>query len=273
MSSEAEVRESHEQFCAAWSLYARCSREGEVVNLDGLCIANARQPWLMMNAALLTSPVSSPVDLAARADAAIGYFGGEGRPWFFAGGRQWLRDDAAEILAERGLVKAFSVVGMVTDQLTPLARPLPNVETRRIDDESGRQALAELNADAYDIAVEWVHDVTGHERLWHTPLYGYNAYVDGHAAATAIAVPQNGVLYVGWVATAATHRRRGLAELVMRRCLERASEDTGITRTALHATADGYPGYIRMGYRPIEEFDMYVPQSRGAGFAPVASNA
>lgn len=260
MTNEAEVRESHELFSAAWSLYAQCSPAGEVVERDGLCIANGRQQWLMMNAALLTSPVSSRADLAARADAAIKYFSGEGRPWFFAGGRQWLSDDAAEILALRGLVKAFSVVGMVTDQLAPLARPLPDVETHRIDDESGRQTLADLNAAAYDIQVELVHDVTRHESLWHTPVYGYNAYVDGHAAATALAVPRHGVLYVGFVATAATHRRRGLAELVMRRCLERASQDTGITRTALHATADGYPGYIRMGYRPVEEFDLYVPQ-------------
>ena len=30
MVNQAEVRESHEQFSAAWSLYARCSGAGEV---------------------------------------------------------------------------------------------------------------------------------------------------------------------------------------------------------------------------------------------------
>jgi predicted acetyltransferase len=77
--------------------------------------------------------------------------------------------------------------------------------------------------------------------------------------ATAFAVPLNGVLYVAFVATAAAHRRRGLAELVMHRCLEKASEETGITRTVLHATADGYLSYVRMGYRPVDEFSIYVP--------------
>jgi hypothetical protein len=39
-----------------------------------------------------------------------------------------------------------------------------------------------------------------------------------------------------------------------------ASQETGIHRTALHSTADGYPGYIRMGYKPVDEFTLFVPQ-------------
>jgi len=86
-----------------------------------------------------------------------------------------------------------------------------------------------------------------------------NAFVDGQPAATAFPVPLGGVLYVAFVTTAQAHRRRGLAELVMRRSLEDATRETGITRTALHATADGYPSYLRMGYRAVDEFSLYVP--------------
>ena len=35
---------------------------------------------------------------------------------------------------------------------------------------------------------------------------------------------------------------------------------TGITRTALHASAAAYPVYLRMGYRPVDEFAVYVPR-------------
>jgi GNAT superfamily N-acetyltransferase len=148
---------------------------------------------------------------------------------------------------------------MVAEQLASPARPLPEVETRRIDDERGRLALADLNAAAYEVSSEWVRGAVAGESLWQSPLYGYVAYVDGHPVSTAFAVPINGVLYVGFVATALAYRRRGLAELVMRRSLEDATRDTGITRTALHATADGYPVYIRMGYRPVDAFSLYVP--------------
>src|SRR6266571_4800567 len=96
MVNQAEVRESHEQFSAAWALYARCSGAGEVVDLGGLRVANARQPWFLMNAALLTEPVPSQANLAARVHAAIAYFGREHRPWFLAGNQQWLGDGAPE---------------------------------------------------------------------------------------------------------------------------------------------------------------------------------
>jgi hypothetical protein len=45
MDSQTEVRELHEQFSAAWSLYARCTGVGEVIDLEGLRLANGRQPW------------------------------------------------------------------------------------------------------------------------------------------------------------------------------------------------------------------------------------
>jgi GNAT superfamily N-acetyltransferase len=260
MVSQGEVRESHEQFSAAWSLYARCSHAGEVVDTDGLCIANARQPWFLMNAALLTEPVSSQAHPEACAHAALAYFAREHRPWFLAGSQQWLGDGAPATLSRLGLTKAITVVGMVAAQLASPTRPLPEVDTRRIHDEQGRLALADLNAAAYDISSEWVRGAVAGESLWQAPLYGYVAYVDGHPVSTAFAVPLHGVLYVGYVATALAHRRRGLAELVMRRSLEDATQETGITRTALHATADGYPVYLRMGYRPVDAFALYVPR-------------
>jgi GNAT superfamily N-acetyltransferase len=259
MIDQKEVRESHELFRAAWSLYARCSGNGEVVDMEGLCIANGRSPWFLMNAASLGKPVSSQAELAARANEAMAYFANEQHLWFFIGSEEWLGDGSSETLSRLGLTKAFSVTGMVAEQLAPLSRPLPEVETRLIDDESGRLALSDLNAVAYDLPPDWVHGVVAGAPLWQTPLYGYNALVEGQPVATGFAAPLNGVLYVAFVATATAHRRRGLAELVMRRCLEKASEETGIMRTVLHATADGYLSYVRMGYRPVDEFSIYVP--------------
>jgi ribosomal protein S18 acetylase RimI-like enzyme len=136
---------------------------------------------------------------------------------------------------------------------------LPELETRRIDDESGRLALSDLNAVTYDLPPDWVRGVVAGASIWQTPFYGYNAFVEGHPVATGFAAPLNDVLYVAFVATVAAYRRRGLAELVMRRCVEKATEEMGITRIVLHATAEGYPSYVRMGYRPVDEFSIYVP--------------
>jgi hypothetical protein len=259
MVNQAEVRESHEQFSATWSRYARGCGIGEVVDTDGLRLANARQPWFLMNAALLTEPTSSQADLAGRAHMAIEYFGSEHRPWFFCGSREWLGDGATETLSRLGLSKALTIVGMVAEQLAPPTRPLPEVETRRIDDMQGRFALADLNAAAYDVSSDWVRGAVTGDALWRSPLYGYVAYEGGHPVSTAFTVPNNGVLYFAFVATAIEYRRRGLAELVMRRSLEDAMRETGITRTALHSTPDGYSVYLRMGYRAVDDFMMYIP--------------
>jgi GNAT superfamily N-acetyltransferase len=213
----------------------------------------------MLNAAVLTEPVSCPADLAARAGAAATYFAGEGRPWFLAAGQAWLGESADEALSRLGLDKTGSLTGMVTEQIAPPVRPLPDVQTRRIEDRAGRLALSDLNADAYGVPRDWLRDLGLSDTLWQAPLYGYNAYVDGQAVATSLVIVLGGVLYVGWVVTATAYRRRGLAELVMRRGLEHATRDTGITRTALHSTADGYPAYLKMGYRPVGEFALYGP--------------
>ena len=121
-------------------------------------------------------------------------------------------------------------------------------------------ALSELNSIAYGISTDWVYRAVKSEELWNTPLYGYNAYIEGQAVATAFVVPLNNILYVAYVATAMAHRRKGLAELVMRLCLEHATRDTGITRTSLHATPDGYSGYLKMGCLPVDQFVVYVPK-------------
>ena len=161
------------------------------------------------------------------------------------------------MLAGLGLGKTGSAVGMVSDQLAPPRRALPEVETRRIDDEAGRLALADLNAAAYGVSPDWARVVILSDSLWNPPLFRYNAYIDTIPVATALVLPQNGILYVGWVATAVAYRRRGLADLVIRRALELASRETGLSRTVLHATADGYPAYLKMGYRAVDTFVLF----------------
>ena len=92
MGNQAEVRESHEQFSEAWSLYARYSSDGEVVDPYGSRVVKARHPWFLLNAALLAEPVSCRGKLASWAHAAIEWLRSEHRPWFLAGSQRWQGD-------------------------------------------------------------------------------------------------------------------------------------------------------------------------------------
>jgi predicted GNAT family N-acyltransferase len=54
------------------------------------------------------------------------------------------------------------------------------------------------------------------------------------------------------------HRKVGCAEAVMRKALAEAHRTQGLRRTVLHATAEGYPVYLRMGYRPVTRIHFYM---------------
>lgn len=85
------------------------------------------------------------------------------------------------------------------------------------------------------------------------------AYIDGQSAAAGFALPIEGALYVAWSVRAAQFRGRGLAELVMRRSLDEASQATGLERTVLHASPAGLGLYRRMGYRPVASCPIWEP--------------
>jgi len=150
---------------------------------------------------------------------------------------------------------------MVAEQLRPPVRALPpNVELRRILDEETRTALADLNADAYGVPREWGRQVVGLAVLWEFPLFGSLAYIGGEPASGAFAFPISGALYVAWVATSKTHRRLGLAELVIRHSLEDARKATGISPTLAKAAKtrsrknDGESPFLAIPVFPVRAF-------------------
>jgi len=266
MKSVPDIEESHRQFREAWTTLGRCSSSGHVYNLPGLRIVDSGQPWVFTNAAFLTEPVAKPADLRFRASAALDQFRLSGNQWFLSASEEWLGPDADSVLASLGLVRALDLTGMVADSLLPVTQPLPNADVRRIEDEGTRIALAELNAAAYDVPLEWGRMAIGHERLWQELVFGHVAYIDGRPVAGGFVLPIEGALYVGWVVTAREYRCRGLAELVTRRGLADARLATGMERTILHSTASGRSVYLRMGYRPVATFPIW--ESSPLGVAP-----
>jgi GNAT superfamily N-acetyltransferase len=254
-----EIAESNRQLQEAWKLYARFSPEGEAIDRVTLTFANAKQPWFLMNLCALRMPVTDQADLARRAQGALEYFSVQANPWVLTGSEDWFGPNANLALSTVGLVHKTDVMGMVAEQLLPPVRSFPDVELRRISDEQTRRALADLNADSYEVPREWARLAVGSPALWAENLFGTVAYINQEPASGAFALPIDDVLYVAWVATAKAHRRKGLAEMVMRESLAAAKKATGLDRTVLHATADGHPVYLRMGYRDVVRFPLYGP--------------
>lgn len=258
---QTEIEESNRHSREFWKIFAQTIPGGEVFERDGLSIANAKQPWFFMNLGMLNRPIADQSDLRYRAQEALDHFEPGAKPWALTGSEDWFGPNAELVLSSVGLAHKLDLTGMLAERLIPPMRPLPQAQLRRIEDEQTRFALADLNAEGYGVPREWARQALGSEALWRKHLFGIIALLDGEPASGAFALPIDDALYIGWVATSKKHRRMGLAELVIRTSLEDARKATGLERTILHATDAGLPVYTRMGYRSVEKFPFYSPET------------
>jgi ribosomal protein S18 acetylase RimI-like enzyme len=261
--NDLEVRESSEQFVQAWAHLARKARGGEVIELPGLVATWVNVAFPILNNAFVRPGVHAADDLRACARTALAHATPRGLPWMLTlcveELPEALRAEAKDILAAEGLTFGMSTTGMVADALLPPKRPLPDFAYRSFVDQEAALDAARINAESYHAPVEPLAAAVELGALGGPGDFGFTVDIDGKAASCATTVPVDGRLYVAWVATRPEFRRRGCAEAAMRRSLEAAAAHTGLRRTVLHATADGYPVYIRMGYRPAATFHSYMP--------------
>jgi GNAT superfamily N-acetyltransferase len=208
---------------------------------------------------MLNRPATNQRDLERRVREATAYFGVGKNRWLLGASEDWLGGSAEQVMSRFDLEFKIHLTGMMAEPLNPPLHPPPAAQLRRIDDEETRLALAHLNADAYGVPHEWGRLALG-AALSRSQIFGRVAYVGDEPASGAFALRIDHALYVAWVATAKEFRGLGLAELVIRACLEDAKKVTNLERSFLHATAAGLPVYLKMGYRPIANFPFYGPR-------------
>lgn len=256
-----ETVESNEQFVGMWSEFARRFPGSRVENLPGMVVAISRTPMAFVNVIAFSTPVRDRDDLVERCQRAIRIGAESGVPWLLSTCDAWMGDPevAKATLAEMKLVTVLPTVGMVTDEILPPAKPLPEgLEFRRAVDEETRNALVDLNTISYGIPQDVGRQGPARACFWDDSFHGYVAYSNGQPVSATMTAPVDGRLYVAWVATHPEHRRKGYADAVMRKSLESARQATGLTRTVLHATPAGRPVYEAMGYRSIVGFTWYT---------------
>ncbi len=257
-----EIRESHTQFHDAWRFFARCNPLGEVLELPEVSIASSNVTWPLMNTAFIPSPVETEETLEKAATAAARYFIPKGRGWMLALCEDWisprLRERAGELLAVHGLQPVMMTTGMVAERLAPATRPLPALDIRHATDSAERCHISDINARCYDVPLEVGREAFDVPALFSGDNKGYVGFRQGEAATCGAVMPLDGVAYVSVVATLPSHRQLGCAEAIMRHGLDEVRRTQGIERTVLHATPAGLPVYLRMGYRPVTRFHLYL---------------
>lgn len=167
----------------------------------------------------------------------------------------WVRPGHEEVAA------ALKHAGHLLDA-TPrlMAAPLAEMDLDPraeldLDPDPSVLDLAHLNDAAYGIPAEGSFDTVLREPVdqgWHK----YIARSDGRPAAGLFTRIHDADCWIGLVATVPEARGRGLASELLRRALREARE-AGASTTSLESTKLGRGVYAGIGYRDIDEIQMW----------------
>jgi GNAT superfamily N-acetyltransferase len=256
--ANTQLVESLHQFITIWKLIGEPFPQVDRADRPGLAISWPNTHFPFYNALFLTEQIPDSHMLHDRVQEAAAYM--EARPY---GGLLILcldnlygsaKENLDATLDRSKFVQAIPMTGMAGNILPMEAPGHSALRFVRISDDWTIKVFAELNCVSYGVPIETSLSLVKEPTLWHDHAYGFVAYEGDKPVSTATAIINDGCLYLFLVATSPEARRKGYGEAVVRHALQTAHKATGIRRTVLHGTEDGYPIYLRLGYRPTEKF-------------------
>ena len=233
---------------------------GDVREYPGVSIAAVGATFQMFNAAFFSSRVECESELERRILQAAVHFGARGMEWAFWMCESWLDEKlkkrARQAMRKHGLHLSVELPGMIAERLEPPARPLPEIEIRRVARGPDCDAFCAIGSLCFHVPMTWFREVFEYD-VWDRFL-GYVGYVNSEPVSTAAIVMGGGAAGVYNVATVPPRQRCGYGEAVMRHALAEAAREHGVTRTILQSTPQGLALYERMGYRSVTRVSVYA---------------
>ncbi|MCL4402243.1 MAG: GNAT family N-acetyltransferase, partial [Acidobacteria bacterium] len=240
---------------------ASARASGEVRDLAGISIASAGVAFQMFNAAFLAAPIASEAELVQRILQAAVHFNARGLEWAYWVCTGWMEEKvrrrARRIFDRQNLHFSVELPGMIAERLLPPERKLPAMEFRRVREQPTRAAFCAIGSLCFNVPLAWFTEVFENDLVW-DKFVGYVGYVGGEPVSTAATVTSAGAIGVYNVATIPGHQRSGYGEAIMRHALQQARAEHDIERTILQSTPQGFPLYLRMGYRTVTKVSVYA---------------
>ncbi len=257
-------REMVDLLIDTWEMFADRLPNGTFERSDGVVAALGNVPLPFLNLCLHDSPVSDLDDMRRRVSVAMDRTSRCPHPWLFGVCLNWVPEGWEKVAAEFGLVPSVPLAGMAAEALKPPRRPLPELEYRRVENDTTARHIAEINQHAYGMP-DGMMECLCNLHIWKEDTHGYVGYLDGNPVTCSATFPVGGTIYVGFVATMPGTHRKGLAEAVMRHSIEQGGKAMGITRTTLHGTDAGHNLYQAMGYETTARFSLLAkPPGEGS---------
>ncbi len=249
----ANLRES-------FRVIAASRQAGEVRELQGVSIASAGVTFQMFNAAFLSGPVLTEGELSQRVLLPGMHFNSRGLEWAYWVCEDWIaprpRRRLRAVMDRMGLRHSVDLPGMVAESVAPAARKLPNLEVRRVSDQSTRDAFCAIGSVCFHVPLAWFHEVFDSSGVFQQ-FASYVGYVEGEPVSTTALVMGGGAVGVYNVATLPQYQRRGYGEALMRYGLTDFRRRNGVDRTVLQSTPAGLKLYERMGFRTVTRVGVY----------------
>ncbi|HOL73555.1 MAG TPA: GNAT family N-acetyltransferase [Bryobacteraceae bacterium] len=262
MTSVPSFEAMEENLRVTLGAFARAKPTGEVRNFPGITVCCSDVNFAMFNASVITAPVMNVAQLEERIATAAGYYRERGLPWSCWLCQEWIdkrvRSRVAGAFYRHGLHLVVELPGMEANRLAPPRRPLPQLVFRKVESSRDRADFTHLMAAAFGIPHSISREVYESAETWQSGLTGWLGYLEGEAVTSAATVIAGGVTGVYAVGTLPRFRRSGCAEAVMRHALAQAQQVSGIERSVLEASEQGYRLYEKMGYRTVARYAVFA---------------
>lgn len=230
-------------------------------DLLGIYVVTPGARWAGMNLAFISEPVFELANLRKRIERAAAFYRERRLGWTLIVCEDWiapdLRNGVSALCRELGFslpLEAFSMTGRVGPEAVP-----EGLEIRRVATAQMRREFADINAEGWNVPVEWAREVLDNAALWGGLTEGYAGYVGDEAVSVAMAYPVDGMSYLSWGATRRAHRRKGYAEAVVRHV---ALREVGGPESLFIASPMGVKLWSEMGFGIVAKFSLYVSGDR-----------
>jgi ribosomal protein S18 acetylase RimI-like enzyme len=153
---------------------------------------------------------------------------------------------------------------MYADALLPPVRPPAHMTFQAVASERTRLEFAHIASVVFSLAFATSKQIYGSPGVWRPPAYGWIGYFEGKTVSIVTVVIAGGTLGVYSLGTLPQHQGCGFGETLLRHALGESGKVAGTEKTVLQATPQGSHLYLRMGYRNVTKFSIFMRE--GASF-------
>ena len=240
--------------------YALAGGASEAREYPGVALSFSGLDVPVFNSAMLTGQTDDIERLIATADL---HFQAKRAGWTF-----WVCEDLLpanmrnsaleDIFLGKGMRRIAEPPGMYADSIVSPSKPLAKMTFARVDSAQTRMEFAHLASVVFSLRFGVAKRIYSATDLWSPPSYGWIGYFEGKPVGLVTVVIAGGAAGIYSLGTLPQHQGCGFGETLLRHALDDARRHSGIECSVLQATTQGMSLYLRLGYRVVTKFSIYL---------------